>query len=223
MKIFNKDGKIIVDYPNAKTYREVLLESFKDGFTDFDEANLEGMKLQNLNLENITLDRANCKGTDFTGTSFGSGRSMFSFACSSLISVDFTDAILIDVKFMGVDLEESVFLESNLTRANFAGAECKEVSFVGAVMTGTVFDKDTELFGADGNGKEVISIETDLHKIVITKGEVHIGLSSCSIEEFLNDEDIGISYFTLTFPTLQGEIWFDNWRPEIIKIINKAR
>jgi len=90
-------------------------------------------------------------------------------------------------------------------------------------MTDTVFNGDTELFGADGNGEEVISIETDLHKIVITKGEVHIGLSTCSVEDFLNDEDIGISYFTLEFPTLQGEMWFDNWRPEIIKIINKAR
>jgi len=157
MVIKNIRGEVIVDYPHLKTHGEVLELGAKNLIL-FHDADLSGLKLKNLNLNGIFLIGANCKGTDFTGTSFSSFNSI-------LDSVDFTDAILVNVKFLGVDLEKS--------------------NFTNATMTNVVFDIETDLYNVIGNGKEVITKD----KIVITKDIIQIKRQTCSVQDFLNNRD----------------------------------
>ena len=147
MKIHDRAGVILADYPKAKSYGEVLEKGVEDGVS-FKGANLEGMDLSGICL----------KGANFTG----------------------------------------------------------------AVMTDVIFDKKTNLHNVEGNGKEVITIKTDVYTIVLTKDNVQISSKRCSVEELLSGKNVEMDYFLMDFPNLRDINWWAKWRPKLIEIIEKG-
>ena len=147
MKIYSKYGYVLADYPNAKSYGEVLTQGLKDNIS-FIDADLSGMDLSGICL----------KGANFTG----------------------------------------------------------------AVMTDVIFDKETNLHNVEGNGKEVVTIKTDVYTIVLTKDNVQISSKRCSVEELLSGKNVEMDYFLMDFPNLRDINWWTKWRPKLIEIIGKG-
>ena len=212
MKIFNKTGGVIADYPKAKSHEEVLIQGLKDNIR-FINADLSRMELRNLELGGIRLDGAKCIGTDFSGTDFKGKvyRSDLSFT-------NFTGANFTGANLKGVELMESNFTGATMVDANLTLANCEDTNFSDAILKGATFT-NAGLYDAIGNGREMIRIDTEQYNIVITKDIVQIGCKGYTLEEWLSFSNKKIKSFDNTNDSLA---WWKEWRPKIegLKVAN---
>ena len=207
MKIYNKDGEVIVDYPNAKTYAEAFSEGVERGIS-FDGADLSGMKLRNLKLFSVRLNNARCIGTDFTGTNFESYRRV-----PTLKDGDFTGANFTDAKLGAGKLIRSNFTGANFTRTRMVRTNLKGSDFTGATMDGVELEAN-ELYHTVGNGKEIKSLWLNGCYVVFTHEVVQI---DCTVNFLDQLEDISIGFIKQTYGEVEAS-WAIQNRDTILRM-----
>ena len=207
MKIYNKAGKIIVDYPEAKSYGEALEKGVEDGVS-FKGADLEGMDLRNLDLTSIRLDNAKCIGTDFSGSKFESYGKL-----PTLKDGDFTGANFTDAKLGAGKLIRSNFTGANFTRTRMVRTNLKGSDFTGATMDGVELEAN-ELYHTVGNGKEIKSLWLNGCYVVFTHEVVQI---DCTVNFLDQLEDISIGFIKQTYGEVEAS-WAIQNRDTILRM-----
>lgn len=121
---------------NARILRPTIftsLEVVTQEAPRFTGANLAGAEI------NGWLDRTDFRAANLEGTVFGARTSREDSQLAariSLISANFTEARMREVKLAGADLHYARFINADLKGANFRGADLTQADFTGADLTG---------------------------------------------------------------------------------------
>jgi len=112
-------------------------------------------------------------------------------------------ADLSETDLSGIDLSESNLSGVNLRWANLSRADLSRADLSGAGLNEVV-----------GNGKEIISLQTDSYHINYTSTHIYIGCKTHSIERWFNFSDKEI----LAMDGRKALAFWKKWKP-ILKLI----
>lgn len=207
-------GKTIADIANANK-RDLRRADFREADlfevnlygadcreADFRGADLFGADFREAEIGGANFSNANMRGVDFR---WASGRWSY-FRWASCNGANFQSADLIGADFCGSDCRSA-----NFRTAKLGGADLRWTNLRGSDLY------RTDLSEATGNGKEIITIQSDLWIVVRTADCMQIKCHLHRIQRWWEFTDAQIAAMDARAPQ-----WWRRWKPILQQMIAVA-
>lgn len=128
--------------------------------------------------------------------------------------VSFKNTFLKGADLRGMNLEEASFRWADLRNADFRNADLRNADFRWADLKGAEL-WGANLFGVIGDGREIKTIRTEKHPIVLTKYFMQISHEAYSYGEWWSFTDEQV----LEAEGRYALVWWQEWKPILKQIV----
>lgn len=142
------------------------------------------------------------------------------FSGKNVSKHNFSDALLMSAKFKSAIFKNCDFTQANLTYINadgasFLGCNLRHADFSRSSLSGVNFE-GSNLNGVIGNGKELISINTDRWPVAYTATHMQIGCEQHKIQDWWKFSDDEIDAMDK-----RGLVWWKKWKEVLKRAVEK--